>query len=78
MPRSRPRVKTVIMILWSDPEIKATCEIVAIQDRRSLTNLVEVLLVNHCKMSVPCPILRRKPVNEKIRETPESLFNAGV
>lgn len=49
MPRGRPRVKTAIMTLRVDPEIKAAAEIAAAQDRRSLTNLVEVLLVNHCK-----------------------------
>lgn len=37
------------MTLRVDPEIKAAAEMAAAQDRRSLTSLVEVLLVNHCK-----------------------------
>lgn len=49
MPRGRPKIKTAIMTLRVDPEIKAAAEVAAAQDRRSLTNLVEVLLVNHCK-----------------------------
>lgn len=37
------------MTLRVDPEIKAAAQEAAAQDRRSLTSLVEVLLVNHCK-----------------------------
>jgi hypothetical protein len=37
------------MTLRVDPEIKAAAEKAAAQDRRSLTSLVEVLLVNHCR-----------------------------
>jgi predicted HicB family RNase H-like nuclease len=37
------------MTLRVDPEIKTAAEKAAAQDRRSLTSLVEVLLVNHCK-----------------------------
>jgi predicted HicB family RNase H-like nuclease len=36
------------MTLRVDPEIKAAAEKAAAQDRRSLTSLVEVLLVAHC------------------------------
>ena len=37
------------MTLRIDPEIKAAAEKAAARDRRSLTNLVEVLLVDHCR-----------------------------
>jgi hypothetical protein len=49
MSRRRPKVKTATMTLRVDPEIKAAAEKAAAHDRRSLTNLVEVLLVDHCK-----------------------------
>ena len=45
----RPRIKTATVTLRVDPEIKAAAERAAKHDRRSLTNLVEVLLVSHCK-----------------------------
>jgi hypothetical protein len=37
------------MTLRVEPDIKAAAEKAAAQDRRSLTSLVEVLLVDHCK-----------------------------
>ena len=49
MPRGRPKIKTATMTLRVDPEIKMAAEKAAAQDRRSLTSLVEVLLVNHCR-----------------------------
>lgn len=49
MPRGRPKIKTATVTLRVDPEIKAAAEMAAAQDHRSLTNLVEVLLVNHCR-----------------------------
>jgi len=48
MARRRRKIKTATMTLRIDPEIKAAAEKAAAQDRRSLTNLVEVLLVDHC------------------------------
>lgn len=49
MPKGRPRTKTAIMTLRVAPEIKAAAQVAADNDRRSLTNLIEVLLVKHCK-----------------------------
>jgi hypothetical protein len=49
MAGGRPKIKTATMTLRIDPEIKAAAEKAAARDRRSLTNLVEVLLVNHCR-----------------------------
>ena len=49
MPRGRQKLKTATMTLRVDPEIKAAAERAAAHDRRSLTNLIEVLLVTHCR-----------------------------
>ena len=49
MARRRPKIKTATMTLRIDPEIKAAAEKAAARDQRSLTNLVEVLLVAHCR-----------------------------
>lgn len=52
------------MTLRVDPEIKAAAEKAAAHDRRSLTNLVEVLLVDHCKA------LNLYPSTPRDKETP--------
>lgn len=49
MSRGRPKIKTAIMTLRVDPKIKAAAELAAARDRRSLTSLIEVLLVTHCE-----------------------------
>lgn len=49
VPRGRPKIKTATMTLRVDPEIKAAAEKAAAQDCRSLTSLIEMLLVKHCK-----------------------------
>jgi hypothetical protein len=50
MPSSRrPKVKTATLTLRLDPKIKAAAEAAAEHDHRSLTSLVEVLIVTHCK-----------------------------
>ncbi len=49
MPRGRPKTKTATVTLRVDPEIKVAAEKAAAHDRRSLTNLIEVLLIDHCK-----------------------------
>lgn len=49
MSRGRPKIKTATMTLRVDPKIKAAAELAAEADRRSLTNLIEVLLVEHCR-----------------------------
>lgn len=45
----RPKVKTATLTLRLDPKIKAAAEAAAEHDHRSLTSLVEVLIVTHCK-----------------------------
>ena len=57
MPRGRPKIKTATMTLRVDPEIKAAAEKAAALDRRSLTSLIEVLLVAHCKSLSLFPLL---------------------
>lgn len=49
MRRERRKNKTAILTLRVDPELKAAAENAARHDRRSLTNLIEVLLIDHCR-----------------------------
>lgn len=45
----RPKVKTATLTVRLDPKIKAAAEAAAEHDHRSLTSLLEVLIVNHCR-----------------------------
>ncbi len=45
----RPKIKTATLTLRLDPKIKAAAEAAAEKDHRSLTSLLEVLIVNHCR-----------------------------
>lgn len=49
MASSRPKVKTATMTLRVDPKIKAAVEAAAQRDHRSITSLIEVLILNHCQ-----------------------------
>jgi hypothetical protein len=49
MGNARPKVKTATMTLRLDPEIKAAAEAAAMREHRSITNLIEVLILNHCE-----------------------------
>jgi predicted HicB family RNase H-like nuclease len=49
MAKTRQKTKTATMTLRVEPAIKAAAELAAQRDRRSLTSLVEVLILNHCK-----------------------------
>jgi len=64
MPRGRPKIKTATVTLRVDPAVKAAAELAAQHDRRSLTNLVEVLLINHCRS------LNLYPITPQSKETP--------
>lgn len=44
----RPKVKTATLTVRLDPKIKAAAEAAAEFERRSVTNFLEVLIVNHC------------------------------
>lgn len=49
MASTRPKVKTATMTLRVDPKIKAAVEAAARRDHRSITSLIEVLILNHCR-----------------------------
>lgn len=48
-PARRPKVKTATLSVRLDPVIKAAAESAAVLERRSLTSLLEVLILNHCR-----------------------------
>lgn len=49
MPRGRPKTKTANFQMRLAPQLKAAAEVAAKRDHRSLTSLIEVLIINHCK-----------------------------
>lgn len=49
MASQRPKVKTATMTLRLDPRIKAAAEAAAVREHRSMTSLIEVLILNHCE-----------------------------
>lgn len=49
MASQRPKVKTATLTLRLDPQVKAAAEAAAIRERRSMTSLIEVLILNHCE-----------------------------
>lgn len=48
MPRGKPRLKTETMTLRVSPEVKVAAELAAKRDRRSVTNFIEVLILDYC------------------------------
>lgn len=50
MPIRRPKVKTATMTFRVDPKIKAVAEAAAEKEHRSITSLVEVLILKHCRL----------------------------
>lgn len=48
MAHGKPKIKTATMTLRVDPQVKAVAALAAKRDHRSLTNLIEVLILNHC------------------------------
>lgn len=49
MPRGKPKLKTVSMTLRVEPRVKIAAELAAKRDRRSLTNFIEVLVLEYCE-----------------------------
>lgn len=47
MPRAKK--KTAVMTLRVSPHVKAAAQLAAERDHRSVTSLVEVLILEHCK-----------------------------
>lgn len=59
-PARRPKIKTATLSVRLDPEIKAAAEAAAELERRSLTGLLEVLILNHCRTMGISPKSRAK------------------
>ncbi|CAN4277503.1 hypothetical protein LJR125_003721 [Pseudoxanthomonas sp. LjRoot125] len=54
------------MTLRIEPAIKAAAEIAAERDRRSLTSLVEVLILNHCEaLQISIDEIETEPAHDK-------------
>jgi len=49
MPKGKPRRKTAVMTLRIEPQVKAVAELAAEHDRRSVTSLIEVLVLAYGK-----------------------------
>jgi hypothetical protein len=62
--RGRHKTKTSVMTLRVSPEIKAAAALAAERDHRSVTSLIEVLILNHCKS------LNIEPPTIELKETP--------
>jgi hypothetical protein len=52
------------MTLRLDPKIKAAAVAAAIRERRSITSLIEVLILNHCE-ALGLPTLRSQNAKEQ-------------
>jgi len=65
MPRRKPKTKTAVMTLRVSPAVKAAAERAAEHDRRSVTNLIEVLILNHYNN------LNIQPETSAPKETPQ-------
>jgi hypothetical protein len=51
---TRQKRKTAVVTLRIEPRLKAAAEKAAIHDQRSLTNFIEVLIVERCKsLNIP-------------------------
>jgi len=48
MSSQRSKVKIATMTLRVDPKVKAVADAVANREHRSVTNLIEMLILNHC------------------------------
>lgn len=56
MPKGRQKTKTANFQMRLAPQLKAAAEEAAKRDHRSLTSLIEVLILNHCKThDIPIP-----------------------
>lgn len=60
MNKRRPKVKTATMTLRLDPKIKAAAEAAAEHEHRSITSLIEVLILKHCRTLGLSPIRMAK------------------
>lgn len=49
MPRGKPKLKTEVMSLRVEARVKNAAEVAAKRNRRSLTNFIEVLVLDYCE-----------------------------
>jgi len=49
MSRGKPKLKTATMTLRIEPKVKKVAELAAQKDRRSVANLIEILVLAHGK-----------------------------
>lgn len=49
MPIGKTKIKTAMMTMRVDPLVKLGAELGASRERRSVTNFVEVLIMDYCK-----------------------------
>lgn len=49
MSKGRQKTKTANFQMRLAPQLKAAAEVAAKRDHRSLTGLIEILIINHCK-----------------------------
>lgn len=56
----RPKIKTATLTVRLDPKVKLAAEAAAEHERRSLTSLLEVLILDHCrKLGLPVEQLKK-------------------
>lgn len=60
MRRGRVKTKTAVMTLRVSPMIQAAAKEAARHDHRSVTNLIEVLIIDRCK-SLNIPVEPKSP-----------------
>ncbi len=61
MPKGKPKLKTELITIRVEPRIKKAAEIAAQRNRRSLTNFIEVLVLDYCEaagitLDLTCPM----------------------
>lgn len=49
MPKGKPKLKTELITIRVEPRVKKAAEIAAQRNRRSLTNFIEVLVLDYCE-----------------------------
>jgi hypothetical protein len=74
MPPGKPKTKTAGMTLRVTPQVKAAAELAAKADNRSVTSLVEVLILNHCKSNniTPPAFSQKENLDEKSPANPNT------
>jgi hypothetical protein len=51
MSRKKRKIKTAVMTMRVDPQIKVAAQLAAARDRRSVTSFVELLILKHCQLA---------------------------